>query len=46
MSFYHRDLMLFDKGEMLRDSVPTRSTGRDGIEAPACPIAPKGGERP
>ncbi len=45
MSFYHRDLMLFDKGEMLRDSVPTRSTGRDGIEAPACPIAPKAGER-
>jgi NADPH-dependent glutamate synthase beta subunit-like oxidoreductase len=46
LSFYHRELTLFDKGEMLRDSTPTRSTGRDGIDAPACPIAPKGGERP
>jgi len=46
LSFYHRDLTHFDKGEMLRDSAPTRATGRDGIEAPPCPIAPKGGERP
>jgi NADPH-dependent glutamate synthase beta subunit-like oxidoreductase len=46
LSFYHRDLALFDKGEMLRDPVPTRATGRDGIEAPACPIDPKAGERP
>lgn len=45
LSFYHRDLMSFDKGEMLRDPVPTRATGRDGIEPPPCPIAPGGGER-
>jgi NADPH-dependent glutamate synthase beta subunit-like oxidoreductase/ferredoxin len=36
LSFYHRDLALFDKGEMLRDPTPTRATGRDGIESPAC----------
>lgn len=45
LSFYHRDLALFDKGEMLRDPLPSRATGRDGIEPPNCPIAPKGGER-
>jgi NADPH-dependent glutamate synthase beta subunit-like oxidoreductase len=38
LSFYHRDLMLFDKGEMLRDPSPTRATGRDGIESPSCPV--------
>jgi len=37
LSFYHRDLMIFDKGEMLRDGGGTRSTGRDGITAPVCP---------
>ena len=38
LSFYHRDLMVFDKGEMLRDPDPTRATGRDGIESPSCPV--------
>jgi NADPH-dependent glutamate synthase beta subunit-like oxidoreductase/formate hydrogenlyase subunit 6/NADH:ubiquinone oxidoreductase subunit I len=38
LSFYHRDLAMFDKGEMLRDPNPTRATGRDGIEPPTCPI--------
>jgi formate hydrogenlyase subunit 6/NADH:ubiquinone oxidoreductase subunit I len=38
LSFYHRELGLFDKGEMLRDPNPTRATGRDGIESPSCPV--------
>jgi NADPH-dependent glutamate synthase beta subunit-like oxidoreductase len=37
LSFLHRDLMTFDKGEMLRDPSGTRATGRDGIEPPTCP---------
>ena len=45
LSFYHRDLALFDKGEMLRDPLPTRATGRDGIMPPPCPIPTKGGDR-
>jgi NADPH-dependent glutamate synthase beta subunit-like oxidoreductase len=45
LSFYHRDLGVFDKGEMLRDGDATRATGRDGIEPPPCPIAPKAGDR-
>jgi NADPH-dependent glutamate synthase beta subunit-like oxidoreductase len=45
LSFYHRDLMIFDKGEMLRDPNPSRATGRDGIYPPACPV-PERGERP
>jgi NADPH-dependent glutamate synthase beta subunit-like oxidoreductase len=44
LSFYHRDLMVFDKGEMLRDPAPSRATGRDGIYPPPCPV-PKRGER-
>jgi NADPH-dependent glutamate synthase beta subunit-like oxidoreductase len=45
LSFFHRELGVFDKGEMLRDGVPTRATGRDGIEPPPCPVA-KAGDRP
>jgi NADPH-dependent glutamate synthase beta subunit-like oxidoreductase len=37
LSFHHRDLMIFDKGEMLRSGDGDRATGRDGIESPACP---------
>ena len=44
LSFYHRELGLFDKGEMLRDPNTMRSTGRDGIELPPIPV-PEGGER-
>ncbi len=44
MSFFHRELGVFDKGEMLRDPNSTRSTGRDGIESPPCPV-PEEGER-
>ncbi|MDZ4654673.1 MAG: FAD-dependent oxidoreductase [Coriobacteriia bacterium] len=36
LSFYHRELMIFDKGEMLRDGGGTRATGRDGITSPEC----------
>jgi NADPH-dependent glutamate synthase beta subunit-like oxidoreductase len=46
LSFYHRELGVFDKGEMLRDPRPTRSTGRDGVASPSCPAPSKGGERP
>jgi NADPH-dependent glutamate synthase beta subunit-like oxidoreductase/Pyruvate/2-oxoacid:ferredoxin oxidoreductase delta subunit len=46
LSFYHRDLALFDKGEMLRDPLPSRATGRDGIMPPPCPTPANGGERP
>lgn len=45
LSFYHRDLMVFDKGEMLRDPNPSRATGRDGIYPPPCPT-PRRGDRP
>jgi formate hydrogenlyase subunit 6/NADH:ubiquinone oxidoreductase subunit I len=44
LSFYHRDLMVFDKGEMLRDPGGTRATGLDGIYPPPCP-RPERGER-
>jgi NADPH-dependent glutamate synthase beta subunit-like oxidoreductase len=37
LSFYTRDLMVFDKGEMLRDPDGTRATGKDGILPPPCP---------
>jgi formate hydrogenlyase subunit 6/NADH:ubiquinone oxidoreductase subunit I len=37
LSFFHRDLAVFDKGEMLRDGGGERATGRDGIVSPACP---------
>ena len=40
LSFLHRDLTLFDKGEMLRSPEGTRATGRDGILPPACPAPP------
>jgi formate hydrogenlyase subunit 6/NADH:ubiquinone oxidoreductase subunit I len=40
LSFYHRELGVFDKGEMLRDPSPTRATGRDGIAPPPCPVSP------
>jgi NADPH-dependent glutamate synthase beta subunit-like oxidoreductase len=45
LSFYHRDIAVFDKGEMLRDPGGTRATGRDGIYPPVCPL-PDRGERP
>ncbi len=47
LSFYHRDLMTFDKGEMLRSEQGSRATGLDGITSPVCP-APRTepGERP
>ncbi|MDO8950948.1 MAG: FAD-dependent oxidoreductase [Actinomycetota bacterium] len=38
LSFFHRDLMIFDKGEMLRSGDGTRATGRDGIMPPGCPV--------
>jgi NADPH-dependent glutamate synthase beta subunit-like oxidoreductase len=44
LSFFHRELGVFDKGEMLRDPRPSRATGRDGVESPACPTG-EGGER-
>jgi formate hydrogenlyase subunit 6/NADH:ubiquinone oxidoreductase subunit I/thioredoxin reductase len=44
LTFYHRELGLFDKGEMLRDPDDTRATGRDGIASPGCATAPKAGE--
>lgn len=44
LSFYHRELGVFDKGEMLRDPDATRATGRDGIEPPPCPV-PGAGDR-
>lgn len=34
LSFYHRDLTLFDREEMLRSPDGTRATGRDGIHTP------------
>jgi formate hydrogenlyase subunit 6/NADH:ubiquinone oxidoreductase subunit I/thioredoxin reductase len=43
LSFLHRDLLVFDKGEMVRDGSGDRATGRDGIEPPACPVV-GGGE--
>ncbi len=42
LTFYHRDLMIFDKSEMLRDAGDTRATGAEGREA-AC--FPPGGMR-
>ena len=41
LSFFHRDLMIFDKGEMLRDGGGIRATGRDGIMPPGCPVPPR-----
>lgn len=38
LSFYHRDLVLFDKNTMLRDPGGTRATGIEGVEHP-CPKA-------
>jgi NADPH-dependent glutamate synthase beta subunit-like oxidoreductase len=35
MSFYHRDLMQFDRHEMRRDAGGTRATGRDAAHPPA-----------
>jgi NADPH-dependent glutamate synthase beta subunit-like oxidoreductase len=41
LSFYHRDLMIFDKGEMRRIAGGTRATGADGRElVAACDGAP------
>lgn len=45
MSYFHRELGVFDRGEMLRDPNSTRSTGRDGLESPPCPVVPGKGER-
>jgi NADPH-dependent glutamate synthase beta subunit-like oxidoreductase len=42
LSFYHRGLGTWDKGEMLRDVSGTRATGRDGIYPPPCPVPPRG----
>lgn len=41
LSFFHRDLLIFDKGEMLRSGDGTRATGRDGIMPPGCPVPPR-----
>lgn len=41
LSFFHRDLLVFDKGEMLRSGEGTRATGRDGIMPPGCPVPPR-----
>jgi NADPH-dependent glutamate synthase beta subunit-like oxidoreductase len=46
LTFFHRDLMVFDKGEMLRPAEGSRATGRDGIEPPSCPVAPQREETP
>lgn len=43
LTFLHRDLTLFDKGEMLRPPEGTRATGRDGILPPGCPVPPMKG---
>jgi NADPH-dependent glutamate synthase beta subunit-like oxidoreductase len=40
LSFYRRDLMQFDRHEMLRDGSGTRATGRDGSHGAHC----QGGE--
>lgn len=46
LSFYHRDLMTFDKGEMRRAAAGTRATGRDGTETEPRPgRPPRGGVR-
>jgi formate hydrogenlyase subunit 6/NADH:ubiquinone oxidoreductase subunit I len=45
LSFYHRELMIFDAGEMLRDGSGTRATGRDGVDPPGCSRARKEGTR-
>ncbi|MBE0475725.1 MAG: FAD-dependent oxidoreductase [Coriobacteriia bacterium] len=43
LSFYHRDMMLFDKGEMRRPRTGTRATGADGgADAPCPPVAEEG----
>ena len=31
LTFYHRDLMIFDRAEMRRDATGTRATGADGL---------------
>ncbi len=43
LSFYHRDLAVFDRGEMLRSPEGNRATGRDGIEIQPCPSVLKRG---
>lgn len=45
LSFYHRELALFDVGEMQRDGAPSRATGRDGIESHPCDPAESGRQR-
>ncbi len=36
LSFYHRDLCTFDRGEMLRSGEGSRATGRDGASPFGC----------
>jgi formate hydrogenlyase subunit 6/NADH:ubiquinone oxidoreductase subunit I len=36
LSFYHRDLMILDKGEMRREAGGTRTTGVDGATPAEC----------
>ena len=43
LAFYHRELTVFDKGEMLRDASGERATGRDGITSPPCPTGAERG---
>jgi NADPH-dependent glutamate synthase beta subunit-like oxidoreductase len=45
LSFYHRDLALFDRDEMVRPAEGTRATGRDGREHITCgsPVAASDG---
>jgi NADPH-dependent glutamate synthase beta subunit-like oxidoreductase len=45
LAFYHRPLMEFDRGEMLRDGDGARATGRDGIDPGDCPRPRREGTR-
>ena len=46
LSFYHRDLMVFDKGEMRRDASGSRATGADGAPSETCAPAWRKGTVP
>lgn len=45
LTFFHRDLALFDRDEMVRSGQGTRATGRDSNEHVACGITPGRGDR-
>lgn len=42
LTFFAKDLMVFDRGEMLRPAEGTRATGRDGPPPPECPVPEEG----